>query len=97
MCGHFSTKYKVDFDYTEYLGEGYKENFKEISKVPTMICNHVSWLDTQILLKYFNLSFTLAKPFKKVPLFGTLAQTIDTIFIERGGSAEDRHRTIEII
>lgn len=32
-------------DYTEYLGEHYKSNMKEIKRTSTVVANHVSWLD----------------------------------------------------
>jgi hypothetical protein len=70
--GLFSTLQKIDVDYTEYLGEGYKENYRAVSKVPTMISNHSSWLDGTLIMKYYGVAFALAAKFKHMPLFGSL-------------------------
>lgn len=41
-----SVSEEIDCDYTYWLGEGYKEKYRSIKKTSTVICNHVSWLDT---------------------------------------------------
>ena len=97
ICGHITSREKVDFDYSEYLGEDYKMEYKKGKKIPTMISNHVSWIDSQILFKYYSLAFIIAKIYKKIPVFSSLAQTIDSVFIDRGGSVEARQKIIDDI
>ena len=46
ICGTSTTKAELDCDYSYWLGPNYKDNYKEINKTSTVICNHVSWLDT---------------------------------------------------
>jgi 1-acyl-sn-glycerol-3-phosphate acyltransferase len=80
----------IDVDYKEYLGPKYKDDLKEVKYVSTMICNHVSWVDSQVLYKYFSVAFIISKEFKSIPIFSTLAKIIDSLFIERGSSKEKR-------
>lgn len=53
----------IDVDYEEYLGPNYKDDLKEVKHVSTMICNHVSWVDSQVLYKYFSVAFIISKEF----------------------------------
>ena len=46
VAGIFTSNRKQDVDYSFYLGKDYKSTMKPIKKVSTMLCNHVSWLDT---------------------------------------------------
>jgi len=52
-AGVFSRKSDVDFDYSFYLGPDYKKGYKQIKSVSTYVSNHVSWIDTMTLYKYF--------------------------------------------
>ena len=48
VCGVFVTHTdKKEYDFSYYLGPGYKEKYKPIKKCSTIISNHVSWIDTQ--------------------------------------------------
>lgn len=59
-------------------------------RVSTIISNHVSWLDSVILLKNMRPAFAASSEFENVPLLGTLCSAIDSIFIPRGGSEEKK-------
>ena len=62
-----------------------------------MIANHVSWLDSMVTSKYYELAFTLKAEMRTFPLFGTLAKVVDSIFIPRGGSPEARAQIVKEI
>jgi hypothetical protein len=46
VCGVNCSHRFLDADYSAYLGKDYKDTMKPIKKVSTIICNHVSWIDT---------------------------------------------------
>ena len=97
VCG-VSTKLEYrDYDYSAYLGKGYKDTMVPIKKVSTIISNHVSWIDTQCLYKYFKLAFSLDMGFKKAPLMGNLGNVVDSIYLPRGGTDEKRMAALNAI
>lgn len=55
-----------------------------------MICNHVSWFDSNILFKYYKIAFIMDQGFKKIPVFGTLCKVLDSVFINVRGTPEAR-------
>ena len=57
----------------------------------------MSWLDAPILYLCFGTSFCPRAGLKEVPLFGTIAQALNCIFIPRGGKEEVRQQTVEMI
>ena len=62
------TEYKtIDFDYSYYLGEGYK-NTKQTKKTTMLVSNHVSWVDTFIIVKYLSFSPTGDHIFSTLPV-----------------------------
>ena len=97
VCGVRCSHRYQDYDYSEYLGKDYKQNMKSIKKVSTIICNHVSWIDTQCLYQYFQLAFTLDIGFKKAPLMANLGNVVDSIYLPRGGTEEKRMAALNAI
>jgi 1-acyl-sn-glycerol-3-phosphate acyltransferase len=65
----------------------YKTHMKKIKRTSTIVSNHVSWLDPVVLIKNIRPAFAPSEEFRNVPLLGTLASVIDSIYIPRGGSA----------
>ena len=88
-----SVKY-VDLDYSEYLGPNYKLNQKKIKRTSTIVCNHTSWLDTVVLIKSLRPAFAPSSEFRNVPILSTLIDSIDSIYIPRGGSEESRNKAL---
>mmetsp|Transcript_11024 Transcript_11024/g.18428 ORF Transcript_11024/g.18428 Transcript_11024/m.18428 type:complete len:272 (+) Transcript_11024:24-839(+) len=97
ICGLFTRKEKVDFDYSYYLGKDYKEGYRDVKKTSTIICNHVSWIDTMNLYQYFSMAFTLDVGFKKAPLMNKLGDLVDSIYLPRGGNEESRAKALQQI
>lgn len=87
----------LDYDYTEFLGPDYKINQKKIKRTSTIVSNHVSWLDTVILIKNVKPAFAPSSEFKNVPILSTLIDCIDSIYIPRGGSEEARAKALSAI
>lgn len=89
--GCWSWRTSIDFDYSPYLGEGYKANIKGPNNVSTYVCNHSGWVDIVAMVCYFRPAFAAKKALKKVPFFGRLVQALGCILISRGGTLEERN------
>lgn len=87
----------TDADYSYYLGPEYKKNMKKIKRTSTIVCNHVSWLDPVVLIKNIRPAFSPSQEFQGVPLLGTLIDAIDSIYIPRGGSEENKAKALSAI
>jgi len=72
------------------LGPDYKKKTKQIKKKSTLISNHISVLDSIILVKYLFPAFAPSAEFSKVPVVRTLLNGIDSIYMPRGGTDESR-------
>lgn len=59
-----------------------------------MVCNHVSWLDCIILIKSVRPAFSPSIEFRNVPLLGTFIDCLDSIYIPRGGSEENKAQAL---
>ena len=72
FAGMRSSKRKVDFDYSAYLGINYKETTKPPKYLSTYVSNHISWLDVPIIIANLKPAFASKKTFKKTPIFGII-------------------------
>jgi len=97
VCGMRTTLNYRDVDYSYYLGPDYKSKMKKIKRTSTIVSNHVSWLDPVVLIKNVRPAFAPSEEFSRVPLVGTLASVIDSIYIPRGGSPESKARALQAI
>jgi 1-acyl-sn-glycerol-3-phosphate acyltransferase len=61
---------------------------KPIKSTSTIVCNHVSWLDVVVLIKYVCPAFTPSAEQKGLPIVGKLIDFLDSIYIPRGGTPE---------
>jgi 1-acyl-sn-glycerol-3-phosphate acyltransferase len=61
---------EVEGDYTAFLGKGYEKN---CDNVPTIVSNHVSWLDLPIFLWKEFPAFVAKAEIKNVPVINQLA------------------------
>ena len=87
----------IDLDYSEYLGPDYKNTQKKIKRTSTIVCNHVSWLDAVVLIKNIRPAFAPSQEFSNVPLLSTLINSIDSIYIPRGGTEEKKAKALMAI
>lgn len=97
VCGMRTTLSYKDVDYSYYLGPEYKRTMKKIKRTSTIVSNHTSWLEPVILIKNIRPAFAPSEEFRNVPLLGTLASAIDSIYIPRGGSEENKARSLMLI
>lgn len=86
LTGTTSKTEHHDVDYSYYLGENYKDTYRPIKKTSTIVCNHISWLDCIVLILERKPAFAPTAGFRTVPLFNTLIECLDSIYIDRGGS-----------
>lgn len=87
----------MDVDYTEYLGPGYKDKMKKITKTSTVISNHVSCLDGPVLCRAVFFSLAPASGYGKVPVVRTIFNAMDSIYMPRGGTDADRAEALRLI
>ena len=59
---------------------------KKIKRTSTIVSNHVSWLDPVVLIKNLRPAFAPSQEFGSVPILSTLIDSLDSIYIPRGGS-----------
>ena len=72
FAGMRSSRKKVDFDYSAYLGPDYKKANNAPKYLSTYVSNHTSWLDIPVLIVNLKCAFASSEAFKKVPIFGIL-------------------------
>ena len=97
IAGIRTKKKQIDSDYSEYLGRDYRTKMRKIKKTSTIVCNHISWLDTVVLIDSITPAFSPTAGLKDIPLLNTLIDVLDSIYIPRGGSKESREFALEQI
>jgi hypothetical protein len=93
LCGVICSEKEVDFDYSHYLGNGYKTD----RPCSAYVANHVSWIDALIMYKYLEPSFASAWGVKELPLFSSVAYSLDCIFMPRGKGEAQRDQAVRLI
>jgi 1-acyl-sn-glycerol-3-phosphate acyltransferase len=91
-----SYKFKyLEADYSEYLGEDWRQELVEREKpVSTIIMNHLSWIDNFFTVKYFNSCHVARKEVSHVPILGAVAYSFGSIYATRDSSVEKRDQTV---
>ena len=97
VAGLRTNKKHLDIDYTEYLGPDYKKNERKIKRVSTIVSNHVSWIDPVVLIKTIYPAFAPSSEFRNFPILNRLIDSLDSIYIPRGGSAENKAKALKAI
>jgi hypothetical protein len=90
VAGFTTSLKEVDVDYSHYLGANYKRKSHKDKKTSTIVCNHVSWIDSVALIKHVRPAFTPSQEWKNAPVLSSLLLFLDSIFIPRGGSVEKK-------
>lgn len=98
LSGVYYYKYKkINVDYTKYLGPDWTPTNRKPS---TYLANHSVWLDIFMLwvIKDYPI-FAAKSAVKKFPIVGYLAsyKGYSTIFVNRGGTKEERSEMIKIM
>ena len=55
------SKKEVEIDYSYWLGPNYKQNYKPTKTPSTVVTNHVSWIDTPLIMLNTIVAVTLDK------------------------------------
>jgi len=59
-------------------------------RISTVVSNHLSWLDPVVLLKSIFAGFSPSSEFEGLPILGHLMDSIDCIYIPRGGDDKSK-------
>lgn len=91
-------KEKAIATYKKYLGSNfdYADQLKT-DDYSTVICNHVGWIDILYLSATTNASFVSKDSVRKIPFLGAVAQAMNHVFINRGGTKEEREQVVKVI
>ena len=87
-----------DFDYSEYLGPDYRNGYKKDIHTSTYVANHTSALwDSFIIHQYSSFAAVLEANLKSDYILGTIADTLNSLYVKRGGSKEYLNNLIKAI
>ena len=86
-----------DYDYSFYLGPGYKSSQKLPKKVSTIVMNHQNWLDNLIAVVYYHPAFLIKADVKKAPVVNTTLAGLEVTYVERTATKEQREKSIQEI
>ena len=79
-----SVEDRCDYDYSEWLGPGYKEKQKLPLKVSTHIgAPHACWLDDTLMQFIENHAFAVKDEAQKVPLLADILKGMQVFYIDR--------------
>ena len=60
-----------------------------------IVCNHVSWMDVVVMAcSPMRPSFLAAVHVGKIPLVGALSRGLNSLFVSRSGSEEQKKRVV---
>ena len=86
------------YDYEYYLGKDYQEAQKKVRRAPTVVANHQSWIDNMILVSGpLSPGMAAKAETKKVWVLYSMIKFTQGIFINRGGTKEEREQQIKQI
>eukprot|EP00347_Sterkiella_histriomuscorum_P007119 403350191 len=89
---------QIDYDYSEYLGKDYKKTQKTPENPGSIVMQgHASWIDNLIAIRQYGCSFVGKESLKKAPLLGQILNVHGMLFVNRGGTQEERDQQIEQI
>ena len=97
--------------YEEYLGTVDEQNFcqqvattdprvpkRGPGKASAIVCNHTGFLEIfNLITSPLHPGFTPRKQLQEVPVINTLTEALGSLFIERGGTLEERNQIVEAI
>lgn len=92
-----------DIDYKYYLGAKYRQEYKDPAKnggkVSTLVCNHCSAIDIDVLLSTFkgHLAFVAGTHVLGMPGLCAIVKAIGCITMPMGGSDEAKEQTANLI
>jgi len=97
MCFMTMKKHRVDYDYSEYLGKDYLKTQKLPKKASTIVANHQAWIDSLVLIYNVFPGFAATIETSKVPVLNVLINSLQSIYISRGGTDQQRQENLDEI
>lgn len=73
-------------DYSYYLGPDYQKNQKVTDKPGVVVCNHLTWLDSVILIVVFHTGFLTKAEILKVPILNKTISGLQSLYVGRAGT-----------
>lgn len=96
-CGMRIKVNHCDYDYSEYLGMDYLKTQKLPAKASTLVVNHQAWLDSVILISALVPGFAAKIETKKVMVLNSIIENLQSIYISRGGTEQQRKENLDAI
>ena len=89
----------VEYDYSFYLGSGYKTQQKVPIQTPTLISNHVSQYDNVVICARYSPDFVADAATLKLPIIGKINIIGGCLFvgIEGAKSNDERNKIMDVI
>ena len=87
-------KPEVEALYKEYFGPDYTIEYDK--NYSSMICNHISFIDTLMGMRKFACGYLAKASVKNTPIVGSIAISLQTVFVDRG-DAKDREKVFNQI
>lgn len=84
LAGMSVTLKKVEMDYSEYLGKDYLKTQKKVKMAPTLVSNHLTWLDSVIVWSCMKVAFACSDAFYGMTVVRTLQNQCEGLWIPRG-------------
>ena len=91
--------YEKDVDYTKWLGPDVgKRTASGAEKASTLVCNHIGWYEiAAMIVSPVQPSFSPKESLKTWPILGPCIDGLQSIYMPRNGTIDDRDRVLEKI
>ena len=84
-----------EIDYRKWLGPDWKPEWDGSG---TLVANHVcAWMDVLVIMVHLYPAFVAKKGVKNYYCIGLIATAMDSLFLDRVGSAEDKQKSMQAI
>ena len=97
IAGFYIDKKERNVDYSYYLGPDYQKQQTVTKKPGVIVCNHLTWLDSVILIVAFYTGFVAKAEILKVPLLNKTISGLQSVFIQRAGTEEEKQKCLDLI
>lgn len=101
FCGYYISKKSLseeDIDYSKYLGPNWKENKFEGKRVPSLVSNHMGFLEITGLISIMTPpSFTPMAGIKKMPIGDHFVSALQSLYVDKAMNKAGKDGLVEEI
>lgn len=98
ISGALYTFKDLKADYTPWLGPKWREELLAREKpIPTVVMNHLGWLDNVFSIRYFNTTYVPRGDVEKIPIFGRAVASLGAVFAHRAASQDQRDKAVRAL